>query len=133
MKLSDGIVSYNRSLKADERGWFLKTLTGTEAGLPIGTGEIYFTAAVPNQVKGKHYHIQANEWFTLIVGRVVLVLEDINTKERMELILDSQSPRTVHVPPLVAHSVENRFDTDFILCAYTDLQYDPKDTIPYNL
>lgn len=133
MKLSDKIISYNRTLKTDKRGWFLKTLTGTEAKIPASTGEIYFTAAIPGQVKGKHYHINANEWFTLIVGKAVLILEDINTKERLELILDSQFPQTVHIPPLVAHSVENRFDSDFILCAYTDLKYDPKDTIPYNL
>lgn len=133
MTLSDKIISYNRMLKLDERGWFLKTLTGTEAGVPVNVGEIYFTAATPGQVKGKHYHIKANEWFTLIVGKAVLVLEDVHTKERMELVLDSQSPQTVHIPPLVAHAVENRYNSDFILCAYTDLRYDPKDTIAYNL
>lgn len=133
MELKDKVKSYQRFLKADERGWFMKAITGFEDEISADIGEIYFTAAIPGQVKGKHYHIKANEWFTLIVGKAVLVLEDVNTKERMELVLDSQSPQTVHIPPLVAHAVENRYNSDFILCAYTDLRYDPKDTIAYNL
>lgn len=131
--LKDKIKSYQRFLRIDERGWFMKAITGLEDEISANIGEIYFTAAAPGQIKGKHYHISANEWFTLIVGKAVLVLEDITTKERMELFLDSKSPITIHVPPLIAHSVENRFDSDFILCAYTDLQYNPIDTISYNL
>lgn len=122
-----------RKLISDNRGWFLKTLTGDEEHLKSKVGEIYFTSATPGQVKGRHYHKVANEWFTLICGKAVLVLEDTVTKDRQEIILDSQNPMTVFIPPYVAHAVENRYDKDFILCAYTDEQYDSDDTIPYQI
>lgn len=131
--LSDKIKIYERCLIKDNRGWFLKAMTGNESELGSNIGEIYFTSAVPGHTKGGHYHNRANEWFTLVTGKAILILEDIITKERMEIRLDSTCPQTVFIPPMVAHSVHNISDNDFILCAYTDLKYDPADTIPYDL
>lgn len=115
----------------DDRGWFLKTITGKEEGLPMRTGEVYFTSAKAGANKGGHYHDIANEWFTMIVGKGVLVLEDIETKERIEIEMDARQPETIFIPSHVAHCVVNRSNEDFIMCAYTDVLYDPKDTIAY--
>lgn len=131
MSLRDKIQIYPRKLLIDERGWFLKTMTGLESQLPNHTGEIYFTCAKPGQAKGGHYHPIAQEWFTMIVGQGVLVLEDIDTKQRMEIEMNAQQPETIYIPPRVAHIVENRASEDYIMCAYTDELYDPKDTIAY--
>jgi dTDP-4-dehydrorhamnose 3,5-epimerase-like enzyme len=122
-----------RQLIKDHRGWFLKTMTGTEQGLPPYTGEVYFTSATPGQGKGSHYHRNAKEWFTLIIGKAVLRLEDIETHERLDIELDANSPVTVFIPQLVAHTLVNNYDKDFVLCAYTDVLYDPNDTITYNI
>ena len=131
MSLSERIRIYPRKLLKDDRGWFLKTMTGLENQLPNHTGEIYFTSAKPGQAKGGHYHPIAQEWFTMIVGQGVLVLEDIESKERMEIAMDAQKPETIYIPPRIAHIVENRAGEDYIMCAYTDELYDPKDTIAY--
>lgn len=40
---------------------------------------------------------------------------------------------TVYIPNNVAHIVVNNCGDDFILLAYTDKLYDPKDTIPYTI
>ena len=120
-----------RRLIKDERGWFLKVIDGKEEQLPAYTGEVYFTCALPNQSKGCHYHELANEWFSPVVGKALLKLEDIHTKEKMTIELDSEAPLTVFIPPFVAHSVYNQSTVDFILCAYTDQLYNPSDTIPY--
>ncbi len=32
-----------RRLIADDRGWFLKVITGTEENIPSQTGEVYLT------------------------------------------------------------------------------------------
>ena len=37
----------NRRLISDERGWFLKAITGTEDGIPNHTGEVYLTMGKP--------------------------------------------------------------------------------------
>ena len=131
MSLSEKIVTYKRNKIEDNRGWFLKVINGKEADLPKHTGEIYLTLAKPGEMKGGHYHPIANEWFTLIQGTCVLKLEDVETKECLEIELDSQELVTIYVPCGVAHGFFNTsLEQDFILIAYSDELFDPADTIP---
>ena len=122
-----------RRLIADERGWFMKAITGKEDGIPSHTGEVYLTMGRPGQAKGGHYHPKAVEWFTLVAGKAVLKLEDVETGERRDIPMSFESAETVFIPNGVAHIVVNSGDCDFILLAYTDKLYDPKDTIPYEI
>lgn len=117
----------------DKRGWFLKILD--DQGFPFSQDvkEVYFTAAFPKETKGNHFHYEASEWFTLIEGTCMIVLEDSGTKERHEKILDSSNPETIFVPPLIAHKFVNIGKGNFILCALTDRYFDTSDTVPYNL
>jgi len=122
-----------RRLISDDRGWFLKVITGTEKGIPSHTGEVYLTMGKPGQAKGGHYHPEAVEWFTIIEGTAVLKLEDIETHERREIEMSLYKAITVFVPNNVAHIVVNNSDKDFIMLAYTDKLYDPADTIVYSI
>ena len=74
-----------RRLISDDRGWFLKAITGTEEDIPSHTGEVYLTMGKPGQAKGGHYHPEALEWFTVIQGEAILKLEDIETHERLDI------------------------------------------------
>ena len=122
-----------RRLISDERGWFLKAITGTEEHIPSHTGEVYLTMGKPGQGKGGHYHPEAVEWFTVIEGEAVLQLEDIATHERRDIEMSLEKSITVFIPNNVAHIVKNNSDKEFILLAYTDKLYDPKDTISYTI
>lgn len=121
----------NRKLIVDSRGWFLKALTGREKELPSYTGEVYLTMSKGGQVKGMHWHQRAKEWFTLVAGSAILQLEDVCSHEKMKITLDINTPSTVFIPNGVAHKIYNETNEDFILLAYTDLYYAPKDTISY--
>lgn len=121
----------NRRLIADDRGWFIKVITGTEEGIPSHTGEVYLTMGKPGQAKGGHYHIEAVEWFTIINGSAILKLEDMETHETLAIEMSLEKAMTVFIPNNVAHLVVNNGDKDFILLAYTDKLYDPEDTIAY--
>lgn len=123
----------NRRLIADDRGWFLKAITGTEDGIPNHTGEVYLTMGKPGQAKGGHYHPEAVEWFTVIQGSAVLKLEDMETHERRDIKMSLEKAITVFIPNNVAHIVVNDSNEDFVLLAYTDKLYDPKDTIAYTI
>lgn len=123
----------NRRLIADDRGWFLKAITGTEEDIPSHTGEVYLTMGKPGQAKGGHYHPEAVEWFTIIEGIAILKLEDIVTHERLDIEMSLEKAITVFIPNNVAHIVVNNSDKNFILLAYTDKLYDPKDTIAYTI
>lgn len=133
MSQIDKVQIINRRLIADERGWFLKAITGTEEGIPNHTGEVYLTMGKSGQAKGGHYHPEAVEWFTIIQGSAVLKLEDMETHEYRDIEMSLDKAITVFIPNNVAHIVVNNSDKDFILLAYTDKLYDPKDTIPYNI
>lgn len=133
MALKDRIKIIPRRLIKDERGWFLKAITGTEEQLPTHTGEVYLTMGKPGQTKGGHYHPKALEWFTLVSGKALLKLEDVQTHEKMQIEVCFDDAITVFVPNGIAHAWENAGTEDFILLAYTDLLYDPADTIAYNL
>lgn len=133
MALKDKIKIIPRRLIKDYRGWFLKVITGTEENIPDYTGEVYLTMGKPGQIKGGHYHPEAVEWFTVIEGEALLRLMDMETKERMEIKMSLSEAKTVFVPNNIAHDFKNAGDTDFIVLAYTDKLYDPKDTIAFNL
>lgn len=131
--LKERAIIIQRKLIADDRGWFLKAITGTEKNIPSHTGEVYLTMGKPGQAKGGHYHPEALEWFTIIEGSAVLKLEDIETHERVDIPMSLDKAITVFIPNNVAHIVVNDSDKDFILLAYTDKLYDPKDTIVYEI
>ncbi|HRH76394.1 MAG TPA: hypothetical protein PK129_03520 [Cellvibrionaceae bacterium] len=115
----------------DERGFFLKAMTGVEPDLPQQFGEIYIVKGDQGKSRANHYHNVATEWFTLLQGRVLLNLQHIDTGERVSLLLDEHSPTTVRVFPRVAHSLIGIDHFDYLLMAYTDARYDPVDTLPY--
>lgn len=133
MALKDKVKIIPRHLIIDDRGWFLKAITGTEENIPDHTGEVYLTMGKPGQTKGGHYHPKAVEWFTVIEGEAILRLEDINSKERIEIPMSLKDAKSVYVPNNIAHDFKNIGDTDFIVLAYTDRLYDPIDTIAYKL
>lgn len=133
MSQIDKVQIIQRRLIEDERGWFLKAITGKEDFIPSHTGEVYLTMGKPGNSKGGHYHPEAVEWFTIIEGSAILKLEDIKTHERMDIEMSLQKSITVFIPNNVAHVVVNNSDKDFVLLAYTDKLYDPKDTITYKI
>ncbi|EFS32807.1 WxcM-like domain-containing protein [Bacteroides sp. D2] len=133
MMLKDRIKIIPRRLIKDERGWFFKAITGTEENIPSHTGEVYLTMGTKGQAKGGHYHPRAVEWFTVIEGKAKLKLEDIETHEKMEIMMSLEEAILVFVPNNVAHIFENVSNDNFIVLAYTDLLYNPSDTITYQL
>ena len=134
MTLKDKITIIERKKLGDTRGWFMKVIDGKEEGLPRHTGEIYLThASGKGQVRGNHYHDKAKEWFTLLQGKAELKLMDMKTEEVISITLSADDPKTIVIPPGVAHAFLNTEEEPFLLLAYTDELYDPVDTIPYSL
>ena len=134
MTLKEKIEIIERKKLGDSRGWFMKVIDGKEKGIPNHTGEIYLThASGLDQVRGNHYHPKAKEWFILLEGKAELKLKDMDTSELYSLILDKNIPQTIVIPPNVAHAFINIQEEPFLLLAYTDELYDPKDTISVTL
>jgi dTDP-4-dehydrorhamnose 3,5-epimerase-like enzyme len=120
-----------RKRLSDERGWFLKVINGKEEGLPDRTGEVYIVHGKPGNIRGGHYHKLAHEWFTLIEGEATLNLCDTESGERLSINFSADKPVTIHVPPFIAHQFESLGESEFTVIAYTDVLYDPSDTIAF--
>jgi len=134
MLLADKITVIARKKLGDTRGWFMKVIDGNESGLPSHTGEIYLTyASGLDQVRGDHYHDRATEWFTLLQGQADLKLMDMDSKETIIIKLSADKPKTIVIPPNVAHAFINTQEEPFLLLAYTDVLYNPVDTISTEL
>ncbi len=133
MPLKDKIRIFERNKIVDERGWFLKVITGQEEDLPAFTGEVYLISAHPGETRANHYHKEASEWFTLVQGKAKMYIEDIATKEQMLILLDSAKPVTVFIPPGIAHEFLNADNDPYILIAYANKQYHPADTVPFKI
>ncbi|HQQ96795.1 MAG TPA: WxcM-like domain-containing protein [Cyclobacteriaceae bacterium] len=133
MALPDKIRLTPRDRKHDDRGWFLKVLTGHEEFLPDRVGEVYLTKAKPGEWRANHYHPKTAEWFTVIEGQSRVVLEDVMTRERMELTLSGEDPQTLFVPAGIAHVFMNTGTIPMLLAVYAENTYDPEDTIRYEL
>ncbi len=120
----------------DARGGLIKVLMRQH--LPSRArqfGEIYISWAAPGAIKANHYHEHTTEWFFLLRGRALLVVEDPNTGARETVRLDEATPLVVTVPPGIAHALVNDGDKPAHLLAYADRPYDPEnpDTIPYEV
>jgi len=122
-----------RQLRGDQRGWLLKLLDGYEEGLGERQGEVYAVMALPGEVRGNHYHPLASEWFTVVRGRAIAAVGEIDTPARQTYELSIDAPTTLYVPAGLAHAFVNPRDArePFILVVYANLRYDPGDTVPH--
>lgn len=130
--LSKRVDIIPRNKIEDSRGWFLKIITGNENGLPSFTGEIYTVCSINGASRGGHFHKEATEWFTLLTGTASLHLKDVNSNESLIIELAADDPKTIVVPPNVAHRFDAKGNGSFLIIAYTNLFYRAEDTIIVN-
>lgn len=132
-------VIFDKAIRRrDERGFLVDFIKGDEMkSIHQKLGQIYFvTFEKPKVIRGNHYHTTKDEWFVVIEGKIKLIAEDVNTKERIERILDGDNDayERVFIGKNIAHSFQNISDHAMML-DYADKSYhnDAPDTIPYAL
>jgi dTDP-4-dehydrorhamnose 3,5-epimerase-like enzyme len=112
----------------DHRGYLVEFLKGDELNDVNKTfGQIYYvTFNNENVVRGNHYHKQTEEWFGVIFGSLLVVLEDVNTQERKTFELHSSENEFVRlrIGKGIAHAFKC-LSKSAILLDYANRQYDP--------
>ena len=98
-------------------------------------GEIYLSASVGGGVKGNHYHERTTEWFCPILGRGRIHTVEVDTGTEEAILLDSEAPVCVRIPPRMAHAIVGHSQNGLVVLAYADKQYDPRDTdtVPFRV
>jgi dTDP-4-dehydrorhamnose 3,5-epimerase-like enzyme len=93
-------------------------------------GQIYFvTFCKKGIIRGNHYHKKWTEWFGVIEGKLEVILEDINTKERKTFIFDSKENKYTRlaIGPNIIHSFRSLSNYAALL-NYADSEWSEADT-----
>ena len=83
-------------------------------------------------VAGNHYHEQKQELFNAVVGDLIVILEDIGTKEREELKISAKDRTLIYIPTRVAHTIVSDSDTAVLLVTASSPGTE-NDEFPYKL
>lgn len=97
--------------RRDERGFLVDVLKADElTSEDRQFGQMYFvTFEKCGAIRGNHVHETKKEWFVIGAGKVLVVLEDVKTKQRETLILDGDSDeyQRLFIGENVAHAFTN--------------------------
>jgi len=124
--------------RRDERGFLVDFLKADELKNDDKQfGQIYFiTFEKPGAVRGNHYHTGKKEWFVIGQGKILVILEDIKTKQRETMIMDGDEDvyHRLYVGNNVAHTLVNLTPFAYVV-NYCNKAYHPDnpDSIRYEL
>lgn len=96
-------------------------------------GQIYFvTFDSKGVVRGNHYHNKWCEWFGIVAGKIEVYLEDIDTQEKITLVLDAKKDKytRLEIGPHIAHTFRSISDYAALI-NYANSEWYADDTIPY--
>jgi dTDP-4-dehydrorhamnose 3,5-epimerase len=130
------VVSKHKRIKT-EKGALVVFLTNSQIHPQRKEfGQIYYvTFEKKLSVRGNHYHKKIYEHFGIVTGRVRIVLENVLTKEKEELILSANKNQytRIDIDPFVAHAIQS-LSTTASLLSYTNHEWkDASDTHFYKL
>ena len=112
----------------DERGKVMHMLRNDSENF-TKFGEIYFSTAHPNKVKGWHLHSKMTLNYAVVLGEIKLVLYDSRTSSKtkgqvQEFFLSQENYKLISVPPLIWNGFMNIGNTIAIVANCPDLPYD---------
>ena len=93
-------------------------------------GQAYTSLSKPGVIRRWHYHARNHEYFSCILGNVLLALADLRTEEGKSrgvrgFMLGEDSPLLVGVPPGVAHGIAVLGTSPAILVDFDSEPYNP--------
>lgn len=99
-------------------------------------GQLYFIEIMPGVTTGNHYHENKDEWLIPVQGEIKLCLEDVLTKKREELVINSKDlNKRIRIPPNIAHATINQSDKPVMLIEYSTKPFDSdkEDKVAYKV
>lgn len=117
----------------DARGYLQKILTAGQCDGTPPRGEVYVTCASPGEAKGNHFHRKMGEWFAVVEGEATIEIVDPETAKRRSVPLGVTRPRSVYIPPGLAHAVVNSSAAPVVCVAWAERDHDPDDVFPFSV
>lgn len=110
---------------------FINELDLEKNHLPFG--QVYYLSFEGKGiVRGNHYHLHSSEAFCVVYGEVEIIIEDIETKERISKVLKANNMEVfkIYIGPKVAHVIKSLSDFAMLI-SYSSVVYDPNDEDKY--
>ena len=116
-----------------EDGWLSELVSMNYDDEPFNCVHSYLVSIEPGKTRAKHYHNKKEEWLCICSGKIELTFEDIQTKKRETIILDSNSENydIIYIPPCVAHVVKDISRNKASVVIFSTTPEDPEDTFEY--
>ncbi len=83
-------------------------------------------------VAGNHYHKEKRELLIPVNGEMEVHLENVETKEREKIIINSKQPVAIDVPTGIAHAIKSTKEGDIFLVVASN-QSNDEDEISYQV
>lgn len=124
-----------REKHSREDGWLSELISMKYDDEPFENLHSYLVSIHPGRTRAEHYHKNKEEWLGITSGKIMLFLEDIRSKEKEKVILDTRTEdyRLVYIPPLIAHSIKNISDEEASVVVFSRTLEDLDDTVPYKM
>jgi len=102
---------------------------------PFNCLHSYLVCIKKGKTRANHYHLRKEEWMAITSGKIDLLPEDIKTKEKAKIHLDTKSEdyKMIYVPPLVAHILVNVADCESSVILFSKFPEKAGDTTPYEV
>jgi dTDP-4-dehydrorhamnose 3,5-epimerase len=140
--LISGVRIQQRTLFADDRGYFLEVLRtgqGLVSGFGNGTMQVSAACNFPGAIKAFHYHLRQTDCFTPVVGLLQIAIVDLRSGSptfgvKNTIFAGALCPWQVLIPAGVGHGYKVLGTESSLLVYASDRFYDPQDEgrIPYN-
>jgi dTDP-4-dehydrorhamnose 3,5-epimerase len=120
----------------DERGVIMHMLKNTDPHFEQ-FGEVYFSTAYPEAVKGWHEHTKQVQFYAVIQGMIKLVLYDNRLKsstykELMEIFTGEDNYQLVRIPTGVINGYKTIGTKTAILANCSTLPHQPDEMLRYD-
>jgi dTDP-4-dehydrorhamnose 3,5-epimerase-like enzyme len=125
----------SRKKYSRDDGWLAELLSSSHDDIPFNDIHSYLVVIKPGRFRAMHYHRKKEEWLALTSGKIKLILEDIQTKEKKLLILDEDSKdyNLLYIPPNIGHVVKNVGNTNASIVIFCKTAEIADDTINYEM
>lgn len=127
----DGVIITPKKQISDDRGKIIHMLRNDEK-IFKKFGEIYFSCIYPNKIKAWHLHKSMTLNYSLIYGKIKLVLFDDRKKSKtyknfQEIILSTENYSVVTVPPMIWNGFKCLSKDSSILANCSDIPHDTRE------
>lgn len=130
------VIINKKKIIPDERGSIMHMLKRTDNEF-TKFGEVYFSTAYPNVIKGWHLHTKQTQNYVVVAGMIKLVLLDKRKNSKTyglleEHFLGELNHSLCQIPPGVANGYKVIGNKTAIICNCSDLVHEPDEMLRYS-